>query len=183
MDEYLVPLETPCVYHDPDFIEQSEADAFYQELLKNIPWEKTAKINRWVHICQERTKESSGDDNQEQQPQRNYAYKDAPSASSSTYVNPPFPEAVQTIRKACQDWYQQKHGGDPSFNVCLLNFYQDGTQRIGWHADREEIGRTTPIASVSLGTTRQFLIRSQQNFHDRCTPDLQNGPMVVMEPV
>jgi tRNA G10 N-methylase Trm11/alkylated DNA repair dioxygenase AlkB len=189
MDEFLVPLETPCVYHDPDFIDPSQADAFYQELLKNIPWEKTAKINRWVHICQEPPPPNCDEKEEEHQPQqRNYAYKDAPSASSTTYVNPPFPEAVQTIRKACQDWYQKHHGGAgdtpaPSFNVCLLNFYQDGTQRIGWHADREEIGRTTPIASVSLGTTRQFLIRSQANFHDRCTLQLKNGSMVVMEPI
>ncbi|KAL3915800.1 MAG: hypothetical protein SGILL_005475, partial [Bacillariaceae sp.] len=55
--------------------------------------------------------------------------------------------------------------------------------RIGWHADREEIGRTTPIASVSLGATRQFLIRSQTNFHDRATLELQNGSITVMEPV
>jgi 23S rRNA G2445 N2-methylase RlmL len=188
----LVPLETPCVYHDEDFLDPSEADSFYQDLLKNIPWEKTAKINRWVHLCQEKAG-SVGND----VPQEGYAYKDAPRAASSgkgdgaqPYVNPPFPETVQKIRKACQDWYQNHRKDDadttepPSFNVCLLNFYQDGTQRIGWHSDREEIGRTTPIASVSLGTTRQFLLRSQSNgIHDRASLMLQNGSLVVMEPV
>ncbi|KAG7374794.1 DNA-N1-methyladenine dioxygenase [Nitzschia inconspicua] len=193
MDEFLVPLETPCVYHDANFLDPSDATEFYQDLLKNIPWEKTAKINRWVHLCQEK---ADGDSSAAEQLQPGYAYKDAPRAglenNTQGYANPPFPETVQKVREACQEWYLKNKknstsdGGNslpPSFNVCLLNFYQDGTQRIGWHSDREEIGRTTPIASVSLGTTRQFLIRSQSNgMHDRASLMLQHGSLIVMEP-
>jgi alkylated DNA repair dioxygenase AlkB/tRNA G10 N-methylase Trm11 len=205
MDKYLVSLETPCVYHDPDFLDPLEADKFYHDLLKNIPWEKTAKINRWVHLCQEQLNTEDNNTCQEQSMAQGYAYKDAPRTSgnggSASYTNPPFPETVQKIRQACQEWYQRYHRTSsndndghnydddntssplPSFNVCLLNFYQDGTQRIGWHSDREEIGRSTPIASVSLGATRQFLIRSQTNgVHDRVTLPLKNGSLVVMQP-
>ena len=71
----------------------------------------------------------------------------------------------------------------PSLNVCLLNFYENGSQRIGWHSDREEIGRTTPIMSVSLGSTRQFMLRSQTDGrHDRCTLSLHNGSLTLMTP-
>lgn len=68
------------------------------------------------------------------------------------------------------------------FNVCLLNFYEDGQQRIGWHSDREEIGRDTPIASVSLGATRSFLVRAKQDgVRDRVKLELSSGSMVLME--
>mmetsp|Transcript_27547 Transcript_27547/g.66205 ORF Transcript_27547/g.66205 Transcript_27547/m.66205 type:complete len:728 (+) Transcript_27547:2-2185(+) len=69
----------------------------------------------------------------------------------------------------------------PSFNVCLLNFNEDGQQRIGWHSDREELGRTTPICSVSLGATRQFLIRSKERWDDQACLELDAGSLVVME--
>lgn len=67
-------------------------------------------------------------------------------------------------------------------NVCLLNYYENGQQRIGWHSDREEIGRTTPIASVSLGAMRQLQIRNKvEGPQDRAVLDMPNGALVVME--
>ena len=100
-----------------------------------------------------------------------------------------FPELVQDLRRLCQDWYASKNSENgnndppPAFNVCLLNFYEDGQQRIGWHSDREEIGRTTPIASVSLGAPRKFFVRSQNDGRkDRASLQLTSGSIVVMEP-
>ena len=71
MDEFLVrELETPCVYHDPEFLSKGEADSFYERLRTQIPWEKTAKINRWVRLYQEAGENAQG--------AAAYAYKDAP---------------------------------------------------------------------------------------------------------
>ena len=186
MDEFLIrELETPCVFHDPKFLSEEQADSYYETLRKKIPWEKTAKINRWVRLYQE-----AGDNDASA-----YAYKDAPQQQSSESTSDRddlnnvngFPELIQEIRKLCQDWYSSKQETTqepPPFNVCLLNFYQDGQQRIGWHSDREEIGRTTPIASVSLGAPRKFLVRSQNDGRrDRSSLQLSSGSLVVMEPV
>ncbi|VEU39051.1 unnamed protein product [Pseudo-nitzschia multistriata] len=202
MEEFLVKdLEIPCTYHDPSFLPKETADEYYETLKMLIPWEKTAKINRWVRLYQEAGDlvDGSGDHNAPA-----YAYKDAPKSQKGDETSSPlptdredvntvngFPELVQTLRKLCQEWYVSMHptGEEsgtvpPSFNVCLLNFYEDGQQRIGWHADREEIGRTTPIASISLGAPRQFLVRSQTDGRrDRATLQLRSGSLVVMEPV
>jgi 23S rRNA G2445 N2-methylase RlmL/alkylated DNA repair dioxygenase AlkB len=189
MDDFLVTeLETPCVYHDSEFLTEETANQHYETLRKQIPWEKTAKINRWVRLYQEIGDNDVSDVGA-------YAYKDAPQSSSSggeassssedpNTVNG-FPRIVQELRQLCQDWYSSKNDGEvPPFNVCLLNFYEDGQQRIGWHADREEIGRTTPIASVSLGAPRKFLVRSQNDGRrDRASLQLQSGSLVVMEPL
>lgn len=43
------------------------------------------------------------------------------------------------------------------FNSVLCNFYRDGQDSMGWHADDEpELGVNPVIASVSLGACRRF---------------------------
>ena len=164
--KYLVnELDTPCVYYDSEFLTIDEADALYKVLLTEIKWEKTPKINRWVslhHVL-------DGDEN--------YKYRDAPGAAQVGFT-----DTIEKIRQRAQEWYENQTSEKVDFNVCLLNYYENGLQRIGWHSDREEIGRTTPIASVSLGTPRQFLLRSKENgITDRANLDLQNGSLVIME--
>eukprot|EP00980_Cylindrotheca_fusiformis_P008616 scaffold1830_cov117-Cylindrotheca_fusiformis.AAC.15 len=164
--QYLVALKTPCVYHDPTFLRTEVADVFYKDLLTQIKWEKTPKINRWVSLHHN----LKGED---------YKYRDAPGAAKEG-----FNETIDRIRKLAEEWYEKHTSEKVEFNVCLLNYYENGQQRIGWHSDREEIGRTTPIASVSLGASRQFLLRSKENgMEDRAALDLQNGSLVIMENV
>ncbi|KAL3936162.1 MAG: hypothetical protein SGBAC_008461 [Bacillariaceae sp.] len=162
--DFLVQLETPCVFYDEDFLPKEDADGYYARLLKEVKWEKTAKINRWVSLHHN----LNGED---------YKYRDAPGAAKIG-----FHETVDHIRKLAEDWYAKEAGRRVEFNVCLLNYYENGQQRIGWHSDREEVGRTTPIASISLGTPRHFLIRSKvDGVRDRASLDLANGSIVVME--
>jgi alkylated DNA repair dioxygenase AlkB len=43
------------------------------------------------------------------------------------------------------------------FNSVLLNWYRDGNDSMGWHADNErELGAEPVIASLSLGAERRF---------------------------
>ncbi|CAJ1922819.1 unnamed protein product [Cylindrotheca closterium] len=163
--DFLIPLETPCVFYDEDFLPKGDADGYYAKLLKEIKWEKSAKINRWVSLHHNLTGEED------------YKYRDAPGAAQQG-----FHETVDHIRKLAEDWYEKEAGRRVEFNVCLLNYYENGQQRIGWHSDREEVGRSTPIASISLGTPRHFLIRSKVNgVQDRASLDLANGSLVIME--
>ncbi|MGC6483009.1 MAG: alpha-ketoglutarate-dependent dioxygenase AlkB family protein [Synechococcus sp.] len=68
------------------------------------------------------------------------------------------------------------------FNGCLLHRYRDGQDRMGWHADDEpEIDPSQPIASLSLGATRSFLLRQRQG-PERHSVDLVDGDLLVMEP-
>ena len=156
------------MFYDPEFLPPHEADDFYKDLLENIKWEKTQRINRWVSLHHE----MNGADAQ-------YRYRDAPGGAVRG-----FNDTIQKIQQAAQEWHYRQWKTKVEFNVCLLNYYEDGQQRIGWHSDREEIGRTTPIASVSLGATRQFLIRSKENgVQDRASLDLLNGSLVLMKNV
>jgi alkylated DNA repair dioxygenase AlkB len=50
-----------------------------------------------------------------------------------------------------------------AFNSVLINLYRDGNDSMGWHADDEkELGTDPAIASVSLGATRDLLLRYRQ---------------------
>ena len=170
-----MPLQTDCVYHDSQFIDEGDATAAYTQLLETTPFEKSAKINRWTALYELPSSEG-GDDGEKA---TGYKYRDAPGASRVG-----FPPVVQQMKTKAEEWYRAKTGTSVDFNVCLLNYYQAGTQRIGWHSDREEIGRSTPIASISLGATRQFFVRSKTDgVRDRATLSLANGSLVVMENV
>jgi alkylated DNA repair dioxygenase AlkB len=54
------------------------------------------------------------------------------------------------------------------FNYALVNWYRDGDDYLGWHADKEaDLEPDASIASVSLGATRRFLLRDKKGKGDR----------------
>jgi len=66
------------------------------------------------------------------------------------------------------------------FNSCLLNFYHDGDDGMGWHSDDEkELDPNSPIASLSLGARRKFAFRHKE---DKTTIPLylENGSALIM---
>ena len=66
------------------------------------------------------------------------------------------------------------------FNSCLLNFYHDGDDGMGWHSDDEkELDPNSPIASLSLGAQRKFSFRHKV---DKITIplNLENGSVLMM---
>ncbi len=65
---------------------------------------------------------------------------------------------VRTIAAAVESFLFASSG--EAFEGVLLNYYQDGEVKLGFHADRETIiVPDTPIASVSLGAPRRFVLR------------------------
>ena len=66
------------------------------------------------------------------------------------------------------------------FNSCLLNFYHDGDDGMGWHSDNEkELDANSPIVSLSLGARRKFAFRHKE---DKTTIPLylENGSALIM---
>jgi len=67
------------------------------------------------------------------------------------------------------------------FDYALLHLYRTGDDTISWHSDRE--GRTSHIASVSLGATRKFRFRRMgetKGFEEEY--ELESGACVIMKP-
>lgn len=67
------------------------------------------------------------------------------------------------------------------FNSVLLNFYRDGQDSMGWHADDEpELGVDPVIASISLGSARRFVLRCKDARHDKLELEPEHGSLIVM---
>ena len=68
-----------------------------------------------------------------------------------------------------------------AFNSVLANWYRDGADSMGWHADNETALGTNPvIASLTLGQQRGFKLRHQQTRQIFELP-LAHGSLLLME--
>jgi alkylated DNA repair dioxygenase AlkB len=67
------------------------------------------------------------------------------------------------------------------FNFALCNEYADGEVGLGWHADDEhDLVRDAPIASLSLGATRDFALRLGRAGRAVATVALASGSLLIM---
>lgn len=82
---------------------------------------------------------------------------------------------LQQLRKDCQSLCHR------SFNSVLANLYRDGQDCMGFHSDDEkELGRDPVIASLTLGSSRNFdLVHKKQPYKLRLP--LQPGSLLVMK--
>jgi alkylated DNA repair dioxygenase AlkB len=102
-----------------------------------------------------------------------YAYK----FSGRTLQPRSWTPEVQAIR----DRIQAQYGGN--FNSVLLNRYADERDSVSWHSDDEpEMDSEHPIASLSLGASRTFLMRAIANKKAIETYVLTSGSLLVMPP-
>jgi alkylated DNA repair dioxygenase AlkB len=83
-------------------------------------------------------------------------------------------ETLAQIRRDVEE------AADVPFNSLLLNFYRDGQDSMGDHADDErELGKNPVIASVSFGAVRQFHLRHNKKREKRKF-DLAHGSLLIM---
>jgi alkylated DNA repair dioxygenase AlkB len=70
------------------------------------------------------------------------------------------------------------------FNSVLLNKYRNGNDKVSWHSDDEkELGKNPTIASVSLGATRRFDLRSKSDNFKTIKLNLPSGSLLIMKGV
>lgn len=148
---------------EPTFLNNSEALSYYQLLETTLPW-KTQHIRIFGKTIACPRLEAYFSESQQ-----DYSY------SGSTLENHPFTPELFELKKRVELFTKQ------SFNAVLVNYYRDGRDSNGWHADDEkELGNNPVIASLSLGTTRRFDIQHQKT-GEKHSLDLTNGSLLIME--
>jgi alkylated DNA repair dioxygenase AlkB len=91
------------------------------------------------------------------------------------------PRAWTPEVEAIRDRIQARYGGN--YNSVLLNLYANERDSVSWHSDDEpEMDSGHPIASLSVGASRTFLIRSIANKKAIETYVLSSGSLLVMPP-
>lgn len=73
----------------------------------------------------------------------------------------------------------EKESGE-TYNSCLLNLYNDGSEGVGWHSDGEpDLKKDGTIASLSLGAERRFVFKHKQT-GEKVDVILAHGSLLLM---
>src|SRR5690606_12542572 len=127
----MIPLPGAALYYEPGFI--ADGGALFEQLQRQAAWRQEPIRLVGKAFVQSRLVGWYGD------PGAGYGF------SGLGLVPLPWLAPLQTLRQRLE-----RHLGSP-FNSGLLNWYRDGRDSMGLHADAEpELGAAPVIASVSL---------------------------------
>ena len=153
------------IYYNKAFT-LKESYQYYQYLMKLPHWEQ-----REIVVANRKCKQnrltcffSTNADN-------NYFYS---GINNSGHL---FTPELLKIKKKVEDILDNKY----EFNYCLLNYYEDGNNNIGMHADDERDLEFPVIASVSLGAERYFDFHHKYDKKLKKRLTLENGSLLVMD--
>ena len=157
-------LGDACIREYPRLFAPAYADELLETLLAQIPWRQDSIRMAGKRIPVPRLQCWMGDHGSA------YGY-------SGISLEPvPWQPPITAIRQKIQAL------GHADFNSVLLNYYRDGRDSVGWHADDEsELGANPVIASLSLGAERKFQLRHKRDKNrDRYHMLLRNGSVLFM---
>lgn len=154
-------LSTPeCVSHTPGWMDPIEADDLFATLTTSIPWEQKTLLMYGRETVVPRLTCRIGD--------AGYSYSGTENAPHAW-----LPE-LEALRVRLEITTAAR------FNSCLTNLYRGGADSVSWHSDDEpELGAQPVIASISLGSTRDFRLRNEAT-REVATIPLGHGDLLVM---
>ena len=155
LTKYKLELKHANVYYIPFFFSKELADLYMDSLLKTIKFDKKEYEGRLTALY--------GD-------AKEYCY--AKNKAIPESWTPDLLDIKTKIKSLLSHEY----------DVCLLNYYQNGKEGFRFHADREEIGNPIPIVSVSFGAERKFYFKSKlENSDEKYCIVLQHGSLLIMD--
>ncbi len=148
----------------PDFLNDKEAGTLFEQLKQQLPWQQRSIRLFGRQVMQPRLIYFAGDTNKGK---IIYSYSgDSLSAHQWSVEIQQLAERISTLAKV-------------PFNAVLINYYRDGNDSMGWHADDEpQLGHHPQIASLTLGAQRPFKLRHQQG--ETHSLILQSGSLLIM---
>lgn len=159
----LQPMVDANVLYMVNFIDDPQATELYQNLRQNLSWRQDSIKMYGKSVKIPRLQAWYGD------PEAKYTY------SGLDMTPMPWNDALMNIK------YDLEELCDTRFNSVLANFYRDGQDSMGWHADNEpELGEKPVIASVTLGQARDFDFRHNVT-GEKVRFTLQNGSLLLMK--
>lgn len=149
----------------PNYFSRDEADAYYERCnSEQVPWNReTISMYGNTYPVPRDTAWFSRDG-------LAYTY-------SGIKMDPdPYPNFIEAIQKKIDN--DDKYG----FNSVLLNRYNDGSDKVSWHADDEkELSSNINIASVCFGATRPFQLRRKGQTKKELEVPMEHGSLLIMK--
>jgi alkylated DNA repair dioxygenase AlkB len=148
--------------HEPSWLGRGEADELLTAVRDELVWEQRAIVLFGRSVLQPRLIAWAG--------AVGYRY------SGQTLPPRAFTPALLEV----QERVRRRTG--VAFNHVLVNRYRDGLDSMGLHADDEpELGPDPVVATVSLGATRRFVLKSRRKrIPGSRAIDLEHGSLLVM---
>lgn len=167
-----IELPDALLYFEADFLaEQGFGDhrVRFDELARSLHWTQDRIVVYGREVTIPRLNAWYGD------PGTDYAY-------SGLHMQPrPWLPLLADLRERLSAHLQHR------FNSMLANFYRDGSDSVGRHADDEpELGPLPLVATISLGESRRFALYPRKNAVRRegaaqpWRADLPGGSLFVM---
>ncbi|MBW4360421.1 alpha-ketoglutarate-dependent dioxygenase AlkB family protein [Flavobacterium taihuense] len=152
------------IIYFPAFLSEEEADLLFQELLKTIPWQQDEITVYGKKHLQPRLTALFGNEG------KPYSY-------SNIIMQPHYwTLPLQKLKSLVENV------SNTVFTTVLLNYYRDGSDSNGWHADNErELGTNPIIASLSLGAERIFQLKHNIDTTQKKNIILENGSLLLMK--
>lgn len=151
------------VSYDSAFLDRYESERWFERLATELPFEAEAPVIFGKAIVVRRRSCAIGE------PGVRYRYSGVERRAH------PWPTGFDALLD------RVNRAADARFNFALCNEYADGEVALGWHADDEnDLVRDAPIASVSLGATRDFALRRGSSGKASVTVALESGSLLIM---
>ena len=148
----------------PNFFESNRADEFFEKLKNEIPWQQDNITVFGKMHPQPRLTALFGNEG------KPYSYSNI--VMQPNTWNPLLLFIKNEIEEICQE----------NFTTVLLNYYRDGKDSNGWHADNEkELGRNPVIVSVSFGSERSFHLQHNAIKEQKLKINLEHGSLLIMK--
>ena len=163
-DPISLDLSDAEVIYYPHFFDKEEADSIYAELINEIPWQQDEITVYGKKHLQPRLTALYGNEG------KPYSY-------SNIKMQPhPWNLLLQKIKSKVESV------SDANFTTVLLNYYRNGKDSNGWHADNEkELGTNPIIASISFGAERTFQLKHNSNIDLKKSIVLEHGSLLLMK--
>lgn len=150
----------------PNFFDSFRATEVLARLKAEIPWQQDSITVFGKTHPQPRLTALFGNEG------KSYSYSNI--VMQPNIWNPLLMLIKDKIEKVCTD----------HFTTVLLNYYRDGKDSNGWHADNErELGRNPIIASVSFGAERSFHLQHNTIKDQKLKIVLEHGSLFIMKGV
>lgn len=159
---YNVPDAAIAYY--PNFFNDHRANEFFEKLKNEIPWQQDNITVYGKTHPQPRLTALFGNEG------KPYSYSNI--VMQPNAWNPLLVFIKNEIEEICKE----------NFTTVLLNYYRDGKDSNGWHADNEkELGQNPVIASISFGTERYFHLQHNTIKEQKLKINLEHGSLLIMK--
>ncbi|TRX39291.1 alpha-ketoglutarate-dependent dioxygenase AlkB family protein [Flavobacterium restrictum] len=160
----LLDAKEATILYYPHFFDALEADEIMVNLQKDIPWQQDEITVYGKKHAQPRLTALYGNEG------KTYSY-------SNIKMQPhPWSSLLQKIK------LRVEAAAQTNFTTVLLNYYRDGKDSNGWHADNEkELGVNPVIASLSFGAARTFQLKHNTELGLKKSLVLEHGSLLIMK--